>query len=109
MLTTKLQRKARAVGLEPDGDAPTSTPCRSPTALAALGRRAGAAEPQADDPLADDDAASCARVGRPAVRGGDLAQRLGVDPEQALRERALQLRAEILAAEGVPDDAGGSR
>ena len=32
-----------------------------------------------------------------------LAQRVGVDPEQALRERALSLRAEILAAEGVPE------
>jgi NTP pyrophosphatase (non-canonical NTP hydrolase) len=39
----------------------------------------------------------------------NLAQRLGVDAEQALRERALSLRADILAAEGVPEDQVGSR
>ena len=33
-----------------------------------------------------------------------LAQRLGVDAEQALRDRALSLRDEIVAAEGVPND-----
>ena len=33
----------------------------------------------------------------------NLAQRLGVDAEQALRDRALALRADILAAEGVPE------
>jgi NTP pyrophosphatase (non-canonical NTP hydrolase) len=38
-----------------------------------------------------------------------LAQRLGVDAEQALRDRALSLRADILAAEGVPEDQVGSR
>ena len=38
-----------------------------------------------------------------------LAQRLGVDAEQALRDRAVALRAEILAAEGVPDGQGGNR
>ena len=37
-----------------------------------------------------------------------LAQRVGVDPEQALRERALSLRADILAAEGVPDPEMGN-
>ncbi len=39
----------------------------------------------------------------------NLAQRLGVDPEQALRDRALTLRADILAAEGVPEDQVGNR
>ena len=53
-------------------------------------------------------------VTRPEVGGllfavSTLAQRLGVDAEQALRERALALRAEILAAEGVPDEQGGNR
>ena len=39
----------------------------------------------------------------------NLAQRLGVDAEQALRARALALRADILAAEGVPDQDIGNR
>ena len=39
----------------------------------------------------------------------NLAQRLGVDAEQALRDRALALRADILAAEGVPDQEMGNR
>ncbi len=39
----------------------------------------------------------------------NLAQRLGVDAEQALRDRALSLRADILEAEGVPEDQVGNR
>ena len=39
----------------------------------------------------------------------NLAQRLGVDAEQALRDRALSLRADILEAEGVPEDRVGNR
>jgi hypothetical protein len=33
----------------------------------------------------------------------DLAQRLGVDAEQALRARVLDLRDAIVATEGVPE------
>jgi len=38
-----------------------------------------------------------------------VAQRLGVDPEQALRRRASVLRAEVRAAEGVPEEPAGNR
>ena len=105
MLTTKLARKARAVGLEPDDagrrrDAPDA------------GRTDPAAEgsdPQADDPLAADGGDVQAAVGELLFAVANLAQRLGVDAEQALRDRALSLRADILAAEGVPEDQVGNR
>ena len=74
--------------------------------VAALTRRAdGATDPQADDPLAGDGRRARTRqVGELLFAVADLAQRLGVDAEQALRDRALALRDEILAAEGVPED-----
>ena len=54
-------------------------------------------------------AATRGRVGELLFAVANLAQRLGVDAEQALRDRALSLRAEILAAEGVPDAEEGNR
>ena len=39
----------------------------------------------------------------------NLSQRLGVDAEQALRDRVLSLRVDILTAEGVPEDRVGKR
>ena len=105
MLTTKLARKARSVGLEPDAaGAGLAAP-----ALAALTRRAEGSEPQADDPLSGDGRDLQAHVGELLFAVANLAQRLGVDAEQALRDRALSLRADILAAEGVPEDQVGSR
>jgi hypothetical protein len=106
MLTTKLARKARAVGVAPDGDA---------EALAAdaafLSARAAAADPGSDDPLstgADSDEA--VRVlGRSLYALATLAQRLGIDAEQALRDRALRLRDDIISAEGVPEGEQGNR
>ena len=106
MLTTKLARKARAVGLEPD-DTGAGQAAR---ALAALTRRAeGADPPQADDPLSVDDGDLRAQLGELLYAVANLAQRLGVDAEQALRDRALSLRADIRAAEGVPEDQVDSR
>jgi uncharacterized protein YabN with tetrapyrrole methylase and pyrophosphatase domain len=49
------------------------------------------------------------QVGELLFAVANLAQRLGVDAEQALRDRALVLRADILAAEGVPDQEIGNR
>ena len=106
MLTTKLARKARAVGVEPDDGlrradgadaggpdaARRARPIRRPTirwpATAATRRRA---------------------LGELLFAVANLAQRLGVDAEQALRDRALSLRADILAAEGVPEAEVGNR
>ena len=105
MLANKLARKARAVGLEPDeaGDDETLR------ALAALARRAEGSDPRSDDPLATDGEDVQATVGEVLFAVANLAQRLGIDAEQALRDRALSLRADILEAEGVPEDQVGSR
>jgi len=105
MLTTKLARKARAVGLEPDDDGDR----QAARTLAALTRQAEATDPQADDPLSGDGGDLQAQSGELLFAVATLAQRLGVDAEQALRERALRLRADILAAEGVPEDTVGNR
>jgi uncharacterized protein YabN with tetrapyrrole methylase and pyrophosphatase domain len=105
MLTTKLARKARAVGLDPDSAAAG----QATRALAALTRQAEGADPQADDPLSVDGGDLRAQLGELLFAVANLAQRLGVDAEQALRDRALTLRADILAVEGVPEDQVGSR
>jgi tetrapyrrole methylase family protein/MazG family protein len=105
MLTTKLARKARSVGLEPDD----ATAEEAGAGLAALARHAGASDPQADDPLAGDGAEAQAAVGEILFTVATLAQRLGVDAEQALRDRARTLRDDILRAEGVPEDQVGNR
>jgi NTP pyrophosphatase (non-canonical NTP hydrolase) len=77
--------------------------------LAALVRRAAESDPQADDPLAGDGAEIQAAIGEILFTVATLAQRLGVDAEQALRDRALTLREDILRAEGVPEDQVGNR
>jgi tetrapyrrole methylase family protein/MazG family protein len=105
MLTTKLARKARAVGVEPDDGRDGQAAAR----LAVLTARASAADPQADDPLAADSGDTQVAVGELLYAVATLAQRLGVDAEQALRDRALSLRADILAAEGVPEAEVGNR
>jgi MazG family protein len=106
MLTSKLARKARSVGLDPDD--PTGV--RDAAArLDELAERASREEPHADDPL-DSSAFDAQRaVGELLFAVATLAQRAGVDPEQALRERALSLRADIHAAEGVPDAGVGTQ
>jgi tetrapyrrole methylase family protein / MazG family protein len=105
MLTSTLVRKARSVGLEPDDP----TGARDVALhLDDLSARAERQEPHADDPL-DAGARDAARaIGALLFAVATLAQRVGVDPEQALRERALSLRADILAAEGVPDQGMGN-
>jgi tetrapyrrole methylase family protein / MazG family protein len=105
MLTTKLARKARGVGVDPDRVADE----HAAATLAALLRRAAVADPEADDPLAGVGGDVQAAVGELLYAVATLAQRLGIDAEQALRDRALVLRAEIRAAEGVPEDRVGNR
>ena len=99
MLTSKLARKARSVGLEPD-DAAGAHAAAGLTELSELAARV---TPHADDPLESETRDAERAVGALLFAAATLAQRVGVDPEQALRERALALRADILAAEGVPD------
>ncbi len=105
MLASKLARKARSVGVEPEG----VTGAQAMAALAWLTQRAGGSEPQADDPLSRDADDVSGEVGQLLFVVANLAQRLGVDAEQALRDRALSLRAQIRAAEGVPNDQRGNR
>jgi tetrapyrrole methylase family protein / MazG family protein len=105
MLATKLARKARAVGLEPDDATAGATTAR----FAALMRRAEGTDPQPDDPLSTDAGELHRALGELLLAVANLAQRLGVDAEQALRDRALSLRADILAAEGVPEPQVGNR
>jgi MazG family protein len=105
MLTTKLARKARSVGVE----AHEATAEETAAGVAVLVRRAAESDPQADDPLAGDGAEMQAVVGEILFTVATLAQRLGVDAEQALRDRTLALRDDILRAEGVPEDQVGNR
>jgi MazG family protein len=106
MLTAKLARKARSVGLEPPG-ADEVGPAEA--ALRRLGEAAGMAQPQSDDPLSPDAADLGEAVGACLYVVANLAQRLGIDAEQALRDRALRLRDAIVAAEGVPKPGRANR
>jgi tetrapyrrole methylase family protein / MazG family protein len=105
LLATKLARKGGAVGVAPhDANAEESA-----LLLAALTRHAAGVDPQPDDPLSPDRGLVQEAVGELLFTVASLAQRLGVDAEQALRERALSLRADIRAAEGVPEGEVGNR
>jgi tetrapyrrole methylase family protein/MazG family protein len=106
MLTTKLVRKARSVGVEPNDAGAAS---EAPAVLESLVQRAADAAPVPDDPLEGETDELNTQVGELLFAVANLAQRLGVDAEQALRDRALALRAAILAAEGVPDQEIGNR
>jgi tetrapyrrole methylase family protein/MazG family protein len=101
---SKLARKARSVGVEPqDRDASGAA-----ADLAALARRAERSKPHPDDPLVRDERVE-RQIGDLLFAIVNIAQRVGVDAEQALRERALVLRDDIRRAEGVPDGSEGSR
>jgi tetrapyrrole methylase family protein/MazG family protein len=101
---SKLARKARSVGVEPHG----IDVSEAETDLAALARLAQRATPHPDDPLVRD-ARVERKIGALLFAIVNLAQRVGVDAEQALRERALVLRDDIRRAEGVPDAPEGNR
>lgn len=101
---SKLVRKARSVGVDPH-DAEESAAVAD---LTALTRLAGRTASDPDDPLARD-AHLERQLGDLLFAIVNLAQRVGVDAEQALRERALVLREEIRRAEGVPDAPEGNR
>ncbi len=105
MLAAKLARKARSLGVEP-GEVDE---VRVVELWASLRARAAGSHPGADDPLRAPDADLEAAFGDLLLGAVTMAQRLGVDAEQALRARARTLRVEILAAEGVPDPQLGNR
>jgi uncharacterized protein YabN with tetrapyrrole methylase and pyrophosphatase domain len=101
---SKLARKARSVGVEPhDRDASGAA-----ADLAALARLAENARPHPDDPLVRDERVE-RQIGDLLFAIVNIAQSVGVDAEQALRDRALVLRDDIRRAEGVPDGSEGSR
>jgi tetrapyrrole methylase family protein/MazG family protein len=106
MLTAKLARKARSVGMEPPGADEVGPALAS---LERLAEAAGRAEPHPDDPLASDAAGLDDAVGQCLFVLANLAQRLGIDAEHVLRERALHLRDAIVAAEGVPEGGRANR
>ena len=83
MLTTKLARKARSVGLEPDDTgAPAETAARG---VADAARRAARSRrPTTRSPARP--ASVSGQVGELLFAVANLAQRLGVDAEQALRD-----------------------
>jgi tetrapyrrole methylase family protein / MazG family protein len=98
LLSTKLQRKALAVGLS--GLVPDDDGAGLRASLAALAQRepdraAGAA----DAVLVGDGAATERLVGEVLFDLANLSRRLGVDPERALRSRALAFRDDIVALE----------
>jgi len=105
MLTTKLARKAQSVGVDPGA----ARGARAAALLASLWARVGPARPGPDDPLARDADEIEREVGELLFSVAGLARRLGVDAELALRRRALSLRDDIRAAEGVPEQQVGNR
>lgn len=86
-LVGKLERKARAVGLdEPSFDEARRALASELDALAPAAVGAGAPEPSAE---------TAERLGSMLFSTAQLCGRLGVDPEEVLRRRALALRDEI--------------
>jgi hypothetical protein len=102
MLTNKLVRKARSVGMDADPDG--SDVAETVAVLESLARGAQGTDPGPDDPLAADTDELNRQVGECLFVVASLAQRLGVDAEQALRDRALMLRDEIVAAESIAQE-----
>jgi MazG family protein len=101
---SKLARKARSVGVEPHDRAAS----HAAADLVALARLAERPTPHPDDPLVRDERVE-RQIGDLLFAIVNLAQRVGVDAEQALRERALLLRDDIRRAEGVPAGPEGNR
>ncbi|HEY1651239.1 MAG TPA: MazG family protein [Acidimicrobiales bacterium] len=106
VLTSKLARKARSVGVEEYHPAEVTTAIAELTTLARLAEHA---TPHPDDPLAREADDVERLVGALLFAVVNLAQHVGVDAEQALRDRALVLRADIRRAEGVPEAPEGNR
>ena len=101
MLATKLQRKGRSVGVSPSTAAPDLL-----TLVQSLRDHAARRDADhADAPLTSGRHETDALVGEILFEVADLARRLGLDPEQSLRARAMVLRDRIVAAESAAIDA----
>jgi tetrapyrrole methylase family protein / MazG family protein len=98
LLSTKLQRKAISVGLTGLATPPAGLEVRF-AELAALDPDPGAGG--ADATLSADGEENERRVGAVLFDVANLARRLGIDPELALRGRALALRDEVVAREAA--------
>jgi tetrapyrrole methylase family protein / MazG family protein len=105
LLATTLARKARAVGIDPLAGSIDS----APAALSVLEDKAASRAPHPDDPLSSEEDDGIRQIGDVLMTVAVVAQTLGIDPEHALRDRALALRAQIRAAEGVPDGENRNR
>jgi XTP/dITP diphosphohydrolase len=100
LLSTKLQRKAISVGLSDldlDGDGSSI----AETAAALEHAQSDRETPGPDAELSTNDAANVRLVGELLFAAANLARRLGIDPEQALRARALTFRDRVVAFEGA--------
>jgi len=111
LLSTKLQRKALAVDLQVP--APGGGPAGLAQRIAALAHDLPVFA-EADAPLTAATSATAAAavadveglVGEVLFALADLSRRLGIDPEQALRSRALAFRDHIVALEVPPARSG---
>jgi tetrapyrrole methylase family protein/MazG family protein len=116
LLSTKLQRKARAIGISGLGPDEAGSDVEKLVALL-VQRVAGpddgpavdgkADDGKADEPLGLADAETERLVGAALFEISSLSRRLGVDPEQALRSRAQGFREWVVGREkgapGFPD------
>ncbi len=99
LLSTKLQRKGLSVGMPAPGPGAAGTDLV--TRIAALVRReVDPAATGADATLAGADEENGRLVGDVLFQLADVARRLGIDPELALRSRALAFRDAVVAREG---------
>jgi tetrapyrrole methylase family protein/MazG family protein len=99
LLSTKLQRKGLSVGMPAPGPGAAGTDLV--TRIAALVRReVDPAATGADATLAGADEENGRLVGDVLFELADVARRLGIDPELALRSRALAVRDAVVAREG---------
>ena len=110
LLSTKLQRKAISVGMPDPGlsaDAASLVQLLQATEVAVD----GTASSGSDDTLDGDNTEAARQVGELLFGVANLARRLSIDPEQALRGRALQYTAQIQATEAaaVPQSSGGTK
>jgi MazG family protein len=98
LLSTKLQRKALSIGMSGPGVGEVGTELE--TGIAALVRRqVNPTAATADATLAGGDDGSGRLVGEVLFEVAGVARRLGIDPELALRSRALALRDGVVARE----------
>jgi len=99
LLSTTLQRKALSVGMPEPGPGEPGTDLAGRIA-ALLRREVDPAAAVADATLGGADEETGRLVGDVLFDVADVARRLGIDPELALRSRALAFREGVVAREG---------